>query len=106
MRKFAATACLALLLLGCERSLQNEAILRGLYHQPVGGGIVRGQTRTSGARPPSSSASWVSPKPTQIVPALAQAVADPDPGVRLAALKSLEKLAPKARGIKGSSAGP
>ncbi len=100
MRKFAATACLALLLLGCERSFQNEAIYEGYTtsqwveelsddnaDKRRKAAFVLGELGLSEAE--------------LTVPALAKAVPDPNVDVRLTALRSLEKLAPKASRYQG-----
>jgi HEAT repeat protein len=99
MRKLIATTFLALLLLpGCERSFQDEATYEGyttsqwieLLTDPAEdverrrkAAFVLGELGLTEA--------------DETVPPLAQACSDPDVGVKLNALRSLEKLAPKAK---------
>ncbi|HEX5272119.1 MAG TPA: HEAT repeat domain-containing protein [Gemmataceae bacterium] len=95
MRKLTATACLALLLVGCGR-MQEEASYEGLTtsqwieelsNEDVNtrrkAAIVLGELGLTEAE--------------QTVPALANACGDADTLVKIYALQSLERLAPKAK---------
>jgi HEAT repeat protein len=102
MRKPVVTAFLALLLLpGCERSFQDEATYEGVttsqwielltdddVEKRRKAAFVLGELGLTEA--------------DETVPPLAQACSDPDVNVRLIALKSLEKLAPKAKKAQGA----
>jgi HEAT repeat protein len=97
MRKSAATVCLALLLFGCgDNGFRSEASYDGYktsdWVQLAEDEDVEWRRKAVvalGELGPSEA--------DDSVPALAKACADPDPYVRLSALRSLEKLAPKAR---------
>jgi HEAT repeat protein len=102
MRKFAATACLALLLIGCERTFQDPVIYEGMTTQQWvedlsdennverrrKAAVVLGELGLSEAE--------------ETVEPLAKACSDPDLQVRLNSLRSLEKLAPKAKKAEGA----
>jgi HEAT repeat protein len=96
MRKLIATACLCLLLLGCENSFREEASFEGVttsgWIEQLKDGDLDQRRRAAevlGVLGPTEA--------DETVPALAGALTDPDAHVRLMALKSLEKLAPKAK---------
>ncbi len=102
MRKLAATACLALLLLtGCGKSFQDEASYEGLttsmwiedlHNEDVN--KRRAAALALGELGPSEA--------EETVPELANACSDPDTEVKIYALRSLEKLAPKAKKAEGA----
>jgi HEAT repeat protein len=96
MRKLAATACLALLLFGCgENGLHTEATWEG---RSTSQWVQLAKDDDVEARRKAVTAlgELGLTEASDTVPTLTEAVADPDPAVRLLALRSLEKLAPKA----------
>lgn len=102
MRKLAATVCLTLLLLpGCERSFRDEATYEGYttsqWVEELSDDNVEKRRKAAFVLGELGL-----DEADDTVPALATACADPDIQVRLAALKSLEKLAPKARKASGA----
>jgi hypothetical protein len=101
MRKLAATACLALLLLGCDRSFRDEATYEGYTTSQWVDELTDDDVEKR------RKAAFVLgelglDESDDTVPALAKACADPDAHVRLVSLRSLEKLAPKARKAEGA----
>jgi HEAT repeat protein len=101
MRKLAATACLALLLLGCERTFQNEAIYEGYttsqWIEELSDDDVDKRRKAAFVLGDLGLT-----EADLTVPELVKAVKDPDAHVRITALKSLEKLAPKASRYEGA----
>jgi hypothetical protein len=105
MRKLIAAACpamllLAMLLTGCDNSLQQEATYEGIntagWVELVKDDDVEWRRRAAVVLGELGLT-----EADETVPALAGACSDPDAHVRLMALKSLEKLAPKARKAQG-----
>ncbi|HKI33962.1 MAG TPA: HEAT repeat domain-containing protein [Gemmataceae bacterium] len=99
MRKLAATASLALLLLGCENSFREEAVWEGVstsgWVEQLQDDDVEKRRKAAevlGELGPTEADLTVRP--------LADALKDTDAHVRLMALKSLEKLAPKASKVQ------
>ncbi len=97
MRKLTATACLALLLLGCDNALREEATYEGY---PTSSWAALATARDEGVDRRRKAVIVLGElgltEADRSVPALQEALTDPDPDVRLLALKSLGKLAPKA----------
>jgi HEAT repeat protein len=96
MRKLAATACLTLLLLGCENNLTEEAMIEGLYtsdwvEQAKDDDVEkrRKAVEVLGQLGPTET--------DKTVPALIDALSDEDVQVRLLALRSISQLGGKAR---------
>lgn len=96
MRKLVATACLALLLLGCENPLREEAMIEGVS---TSGWVEMAKDDDVEVRRKAVEVlGELGPTETdQTVPALAEAVADSDAHVRLLALRSIGRLGGKAR---------
>jgi HEAT repeat protein len=101
MRKLAATACLTLLLLGCERSFRDEASYEGYttsqWVEELSDDDVEKRRKAAfvlGELGLSEADLTVEP--------LGKACTDPDAHVRLVSLRSLEKLAPKAKKAEGA----
>jgi HEAT repeat protein len=97
MRKLICTAGLALLLLGCENAIQGEAEYEGV---PTSGWVALATDRTQDVERRRKAVKALGElgltETDETVPALAEALTDPDEGVRYYSLLSLEKLAPKA----------
>src|SRR6476646_9041375 len=97
MRKFAATACLALLMLGCDSAFREEATYEGA---PTSSWVALATDRDEDVERRRKAVEVLGElgltESDQTVPALKEAVTDPDAHVRLLALQALAKLAPKA----------
>jgi HEAT repeat protein len=102
MRKLLATACLALLLLGCgEGSFHNEAMYEG-YTTLQWCELAKDDDVEKRRKAVFVLGELGLTEADDTVPVLAQAVADHDANVRLRALQSLEKLAPQAKKAQGA----
>jgi HEAT repeat protein len=98
MRKLTATACLALLLLGCgESGATYEGYTTGQWCELAKDDDVERRRKAVFVLGELGLT-----EADETVPTLAGAVADPDPEVRRVALQSLEKLAPKAKKAQGA----
>jgi hypothetical protein len=96
MRHFAASACLALLLTGCgESGSPMQSTWEGLPASDWAR-LTKDTNVETRRRAVVALGELGLPDASESVPALADATADEDPAVRLMALQSLEKLAPKA----------
>jgi len=101
MRKLYTTACLALLLVGCERSFQDEATYEGVS---TSGWVEEAKNdNVEKRRKAAEVLGELGPTEADLtVPALKDLVADEDAHVRLMALRSLGKIAPKAGKASGA----
>ena len=99
MRKVAATACLAFLLLGCDFSFREEPTYEGRTTEEWVQLIDPADNDDGDIRYKAVSVlGEVDPvESDKTVPALAKATADPEPRIRLLALQELEALAPRAK---------
>jgi hypothetical protein len=106
MRKLIAAACLALVLLailltGCDSTFQKEATYEGIntagWVELVKDDDVEWRRRAAVVLGELGLT-----EADETVPALAGACSDPDTHVKLMALKSLEKLAPKGKKAQGA----
>jgi HEAT repeat protein len=97
MRQLAATACLTLLLFGCDNLVREEASYEG-YTTSQWAMLATDQDADVERRREAVAAlgELGLSEADKSVPALKEAVADPDAHVRLLALQALQKLAPKA----------
>jgi HEAT repeat protein len=101
MRKLVLAACLALLPLGCD-SLHPEATYDGVTTSDWIE-YLHDETNTDRRVQAATALGELGlDEAGDTVPELAKAVGDPQPRVRLAALQSLQKLAPKARKAQGA----
>jgi len=102
MRKLSATACLALLLVGCDYTYFREDVT---YEGRTAEQWVE-LTRDDDVEMRKKAVTMLGeiglPEAERSVPALARATADADVVVRLLALQQLEKLAPKAKKAQGA----
>jgi hypothetical protein len=99
MHKFAATACLAFLMLGCDLVNREEPLYEGrTYDDWIQLSDVNQNEdvslRTKAVRILGELGPY---EPDLMIPALAKVTTDPIPNIRLMALKELETLAPKAK---------
>jgi hypothetical protein len=101
MRKLATAACLSLLLLGCEKSYQDEAMYEG-YSTSQWVEELSDDNVDKRRKAAFVLGELGLTETDETVPPLAKACTDPDIQVRLAALRSLEKLAPKAKKAEGA----
>jgi hypothetical protein len=96
-RKFATAACLALMMLGCDNAFREEATYEGA---PTSSWCALATDRDEDVERRRKAVEVLGElgmtEVDQTVPALKEAVTDPDAHVRLLALRSLGKLAPKA----------
>jgi HEAT repeat protein len=97
MRKFAAAACLALLTLGCENAFREEATYEGAPTSSWAAlATDRGEDVERRRKAVEVLGELGPTEADRTVPALRDALTDPDAEVRLLALRALGKLAPKA----------
>jgi HEAT repeat protein len=102
MRKLAATLCLTLMLLpGCERSFRDEATYEG-YTTSQWIEELKDDDVAKRRKAAFVLGELGLDEADDTVPELAKACADPDANVRLMSLRSLEKLAPKAKKAEGA----
>jgi hypothetical protein len=97
MCKLPATACLALLLLGCDNAFREEATFEG-YQTSSWCLLLTDRTQDVERRRKAAIVlgDLGLTEADRSVPALQEALTDPDPDVRIYTLKSLAKLAPRA----------
>jgi HEAT repeat protein len=97
MRKLTTTACLALLMLGCDNSFREEATFEGA---PTSSWALLATDRDEPVERRRKAVEVLGnlglTETDRSVPALKEALTDPDPDVRILTLKALGKLAPKA----------
>lgn len=95
MRRLAATACLSLLLIGCgSHGFRGEATWEG-HSTSDWVRLAKDDDVEARRKAVTALGELGLSEAGESVPALTDAVADPDPLVRLLALQSLEKLAPR-----------
>jgi hypothetical protein len=96
MRKLTATACLAVLLLGCDYTFHEDVTYEGRTTEEW---VKLTQDDDMDTRLKAiEMLGQIGPiEASQSVPALARSVSDVEPRVRLEALRQLETLAPKAK---------
>jgi hypothetical protein len=103
MRNLAAAACLTLLLFGCERAFRDEASYEGYTTSQWADALSQDNQDVEMRRKAAFVLGELGlSEADESVPALANACSDPDIHVRINALRSLEKLAPKAKKAEGA----
>src|SRR5262245_21207085 len=103
MRKLAAAACLALLMMGCESAFRDEATYEGA---PTSSWVALARDKDEDVERRCKAVEVLGDlgltEADQTVPALQEVLTDAEPRIKLLSLQALAKLAPKASKAQGA----